>query len=91
MTEREDDKRLASGWGRRGPKPADRDWSGGDRSQRDTTDADEDLQMAGDEGPITGRAATREPQDLATGDTIGGARDEDPITPEGSDEARARE
>ena len=84
MTERDDEKRLASGWGRREPK-APHHWSGGDRSQRDPGEPPEDLDIAGHEGPITGRATTRQPDELATGDTLGGARDTD--TADDSDKA----
>lgn len=77
MTERNNDDRLASGWGRREPTHPDRDWSGGDRSQGDPSEPTEDLEIAGDSGPITGRATTRRPDELATGDTLGGARDTD--------------
>ena len=76
MTER-DDRRLASGWGRRDPQHTGHDSPGDDRSQRDTSESDEDMAIAGDEGPITGRASTRRPEELATGDTLGGASDPD--------------
>jgi len=77
MTEPEDENRLASGWGRRDPKPAPRAWVGNEPAERDPAEADEDLAIAGDSGPISGRASTRQPQELATGDTLGGATDTD--------------
>ena len=90
MTEHEDENRLASGWGRREPKPSQRDWVGSDSGQRDQTDAAEDLEIAGDSGPISGRASTRQPQELATGDTFGGATDTDPADDTGpADESEA--
>src|SRR3954452_10360810 len=78
MTDRKDETRLAPGGGRREPKPAQRDWVGSDSGQRDQTEPAEDLEIAGDSGPISGRASTRQPQGLATGDTLGGATDTDP-------------
>ena len=90
MTERDNDKRLASGWGRREPRHPDHDWAGGDRSQGDPSEPDEDLDIAGDSGPITGRATTRRPEEIATGDTLGGARDTDTADDTGpADEAEA--
>lgn len=89
MTERDDEKRLASGWGRRDQRVTQHDWSGGDRSQRDPSEPAEDLEIAGQEGPITGRATTRQPDELATGDTLGGARDTD--TADDSDRASEAE
>ncbi len=76
MTERDDDQRLASGWGRKAAKPAQRDWSASESQPYENQPA-EDLDIAGDEGPITGRASTRQPQEIATGDTLGGTRDTD--------------
>ena len=78
MTERDDNQRLASGWGRREPRPSDHDWSGDDRSPDNPSEPAEDLEIGGDEGAITGRATTRDPQGLVPGDTLGGARDPDP-------------
>ena len=90
MTEREDENRLASGWGRREPKPAQRDWVGSDTGKVEQTDVPEDLEIAADAGPISGRASTRQPQELATGDTLGGTTDTDPADDTGpADESEA--
>jgi hypothetical protein len=90
MTEREDENRLASGWGRREQKPSQRDWVGAESEQRDQAEAAEDLAIAGDSGPISGRASTRQPQELATGDTLGGTRDTDTADDTGpADESEA--
>jgi hypothetical protein len=88
----DDEKRLASGWGRRAPKPPDHDWSG----RTDTEGEDEggeDLEIAGDEGAISGRASSRKPQDIASGDTLGGPRQPetaDDAGPTGEDEPPRR-
>jgi hypothetical protein len=90
MTEREDENRLASGWGRREAKPAQRDWVGSDPGRRDPDAAAEDLDIAGDSGPISGRASTRQPQELAPGDTLGGTTDTDTADDTGAaDESEA--
>jgi hypothetical protein len=68
--ERQDeDLRLASGWGRRAPKPPEREWPGSPRSdEAETEDEDagrehpaEDVDIAGDAGAISGRAEGRTP------------------------------
>jgi hypothetical protein len=90
MSEPKNDERLASGWGRRQPKQSGRDWSGSEMSEQDQIEPAEDLGLAGDAGPITGRASTRTPQQLATGDTLGGARDTDTADDTGpADESEA--
>jgi hypothetical protein len=90
LSERDDDQRLASGWGRREQKHAGHDWSGDDGSQRDPSEPPDDLEIAGDSGAITGRATSRTPDDLATGDTLGGVRDTDTADDTGpADEAEA--
>jgi len=70
----DDEKRLASGWGRRPPRPPEHDWSSGEEGEREK-EAAEDLDTAGEAGPITGRASTRKPQDIAPCDTLGGPGD----------------
>jgi len=77
MTEREDENRVASGWGRREPKPSQRDWVGGESGQPDPAEPAEDAGLARDAGPITGRESTRTPQEMAPGDTLGGTPDTD--------------
>jgi hypothetical protein len=83
MTDRDKDQRLASGWGRRQAKQPQRepptDQAGreaADEAGRETpgeaearAQATEDLDLAGEEGAITGRAASRDPDQLATGNT----------------------
>ena len=67
--ERQDeDLRLASGWGRREPKPPEPDWARGSADEAETPDEEagredplEDVEIAGDAGAISGRATGRTP------------------------------
>jgi hypothetical protein len=54
-SDKDDEQRMASGWGRRPATPAERDWS---PAGRDRAEAEEDLQIEGDAGAISGRAST---------------------------------
>ena len=76
----EDERRLATGWGRKVPKHVEHDWTKGapaDSSATEDLEAqrEADVDEAADAGAISGRAATRDQQDLATGDTLGGPGD----------------
>ena len=71
MADRSDDevRRESSGWGRRGPTPRTDPFEREDRPAERAAD----LEESAGAGAISGRGVTRQPQELAPGDTLGGS------------------